>query len=355
MTEVMELLRGVGAGYNVTTCLLNPVQIGEPVHRPRYYFIGTRRDVALVPEEKAQLVYNNVWWKLQQGRPSVSLAQRMLPADHPKVVAHQLYRQQRWQSARADGYPDRRGQAKWKLAHAKWEESQCLIASPAMLSSDQMLLHLPRERDVWAKLVARTRTTGARLVADVSQSLGRNPARTDGTLPTITPGGHVLVEDAQRSLVPVEKLLIHALPLHLLKLPSCLSDKDIEKMGGNMMHLQTVAVAMMLALSFVDWSMSAARAAPPARSMPAARAALGAPAAQAALALAQRQQSKRVEALLYKRYGYPCHGNRKPRGVPKAAKRSTKVRGKGKTRGAQNSKLPKHVVRLRGTRWANAT
>ena len=324
MSEVLDLLRAVGVGYHVTTCLLNPAQLGEPVHRPRYYFIGTRVNFAVIPEPRAQLIYDNVWRKLQQDCPSVSLQHRLLPADHPSVAAHQLYRKQRWELARAHGYPDKPGKGKWKVGHVTWEKSQRLTAAPASASSDQMLLHLPRERDVWAKLVAQKGTTGARLVADVSQSLGRNGARTDGSLPTITPGAHVLVLEAQRSLVPLEKLLTNALPLHVLKLPSCVSEQDIEKMGGNMMHLQTVAVAMMLALSFVDWSMSAAHAAPAAQQLGPHMPTPGPPSGRGRQRPSRQNQ---VEALPCKRYGLPYQGsncNKARRGAKRCLKQCTK-------------------------------
>ena len=51
MPQVLALLRDVG--YNVIVELLNPLELGEPVSRPRYYFIGTRKDVSSVSEADA--------------------------------------------------------------------------------------------------------------------------------------------------------------------------------------------------------------------------------------------------------------------------------------------------------------
>ena len=63
------------------------------------------------------------------------------------------------------------------------------------------------------------------------------PCCTDGALPTITPGGHIVLAGAARCLIPAEKLLLHCLPLHRMVIPEGVSDGGLECMGGNMMHL----------------------------------------------------------------------------------------------------------------------
>ena len=58
-----------------------------------------------------------------------------------------------------------------------------------------------------------------------------------------------------------------------MKIPEGVSDNDLDNMGGNMVHLQTVGVAMLLALSLVNWDDLAAQAALAAQEVSAAQAA----------------------------------------------------------------------------------
>jgi site-specific DNA-cytosine methylase len=355
MSEVLSLLQK--AGYIVAVESLNPVELGEPVNRPRYYFVGVRADVALLGQDEAQDMYRRVWSNLKQKRSSharrtsctsgtsglAPLFNRILPGDHDLVLAHKATCLEKWQHAQKQGFPDKSTRTKWQQAHADWaagREFKLAEGNPqlAQLTPDRLLLHLPRERDGWWKLI-RTTTDPAKVVADISQSLGRMPYRTDGALPTITPGGHIVLAGAARCLIPAEKLLLHCLPLHRMVIPEGVSDSDLECMGGNMMHLQTVGFAMLLALSLVDWHNPAARAAP-------AKPAAIAVSAEAAMGVAQRKPKaatkweKKLEMQLKARFGM----------LPMSKK--VGKRSKLKNFNALLARMPEHKACLCGTRWA---
>ena len=312
MDEVMSLLQK--AGYIVVVESLNPIGLGEPVSRPRFYFLGARADVALLGQEQAQSWYQRTWSQLRHLRASrhsshsspsspssmTPLSNRLLPNNHDLVKAHTAVCYDRWKQAESEGFPDKSCRVKWQTAHPEWEKQQTFHLSEddpqlAHLGPDSLMLHLPRERDGWWKLI-RTMKEPGKVVADISQSLGRMPCRADGALPTITPGGHIVVAGAGRCLLPEEKLLLHGLPLHKIVIPEGVSANDLESMGGNMMHLQTVGLAMLLVLSIVDWSQPAARAAPAAR--PAIKQTLSKPKRKKSVrqTLQERKQEQAIKA-----------------------------------------------------------
>ena len=71
--------------------------------------------------------------------------------------------------------------------------------------------------------------------------------------PTVTPGAKLWVVKEQRFVTEVEKLLLNMVPVHLLKWPPGLSDRDIHDLAGNTMHLKAVGLAMLIAMSLVEW------------------------------------------------------------------------------------------------------
>ena len=267
LNQILPMLGQLG--YQVSVLTLNPIDLGEPVHRPRVYFVGVRSDVAKLSQQQSQQFYETVWSELTRqrkhrnrcefGSSLVPLWRRLLPDDHGLVSDHAEQRKQKWEEAKQQGYPDKRANPKWRQRHQDWSNKAQVpkVSTEGKLQWDQLgpdslYLHLPRERDAWSKLIKQF-DEPCRLVADLSQNLGRIPCRTDGSVPTITPGAHIVLGPVGRILLPIEKLLLHALPLHRMVLPDDISSSEIEDMGGNMMHLQTVAVAMAVALSLVDW------------------------------------------------------------------------------------------------------
>ena len=76
--------------------------------------------------------------------------------------------------------------------------------------------------------------------------------------PTVTPAARIWVVREERFVVAVEKLLLNMVPVHLLEWPAELSEADIEDMAGNTMHLKAVGLAMLTAMSLVEWGPVAA-------------------------------------------------------------------------------------------------
>ena len=160
-----------------------------------------------------------------------------------------------WQ-AEAECFPDRKANPRWRGLHASMYPDGVKPLLGSACSADDLFLHLPRERDAWNILQAAR--PGEALVADLSQTVTRAGVRTDGSLPTITPGSVLAMRTAKRVVSPLEKIMLHGFPIHRMKFPAGLSDKELEKMGGNTMHVHVVGAAMVMALAMVDWSLPAA-------------------------------------------------------------------------------------------------
>ena len=71
--------------------------------------------------------------------------------------------------------------------------------------------------------------------------------------PTVTPGSRIWVVKEMRFITEVEKLLLNMVPVHLLKWPAELSERNIHDLAGNTMHLKAVGLAMLIAISLVEW------------------------------------------------------------------------------------------------------
>eukprot|EP00435_Cladocopium_sp_Y103_P072726 s27_g41.t1 len=211
--------------YTVIPVEMDPADLGEPVRRPRIYFLGVRKDVALADSAVLTKVAECAWHFVKQQS-----------------------------SAKLAGFPAGKEHARWQAIH-----DQVRAAGPmpsVKPSADDLFLHLPRLRDAWNILSAKHR---GHLAADLSQSVSRAGVRTDGRLPTITPGSILAVADAGRVVTPLEKILLHGFPVHRMKIPPGITDRQLEKMGGNTMHVHVVGVAILLALGLVDWSLPAAK------------------------------------------------------------------------------------------------
>jgi site-specific DNA-cytosine methylase len=131
MNEVLSLLQK--AGYIVAAESLNPVDVGEPVNRPRYYFLGVGADVALLGQDEAQDMYQRAWSNLKQKRSSARrtsctsstsglapLFNRILPSEHDLVLAPKATCLEKWQQTQKPSFPDKSIRTKWQKAHADW-------------------------------------------------------------------------------------------------------------------------------------------------------------------------------------------------------------------------------------------
>ena len=194
---------------------------GQPVRRPRIYIVGIRQDVSIVESEAAMKEFIKKILD-RVNLPRLDLVKDvLLPGTHHHMSAN----------------------------HKSSKNSAA--SRPGSL---QRLSAAQRER--WA---AHCRKHGTRANADVSQSLGRVPSASAGTLPTVTPHGRVVVGALSRELLPLEKMIVHGLPVHRMVAPPRLTDAQLSRLGGNTMDVRCVGVAMLLGMSMIEAAPSSSR------------------------------------------------------------------------------------------------
>ncbi|CAE7648912.1 unnamed protein product, partial [Symbiodinium necroappetens] len=348
MQEVVESLSD--CGYQVSLILTNPADLGYPVQRPRYYFLGVRLDLVRLSKTEAQQMVLDMWQGYQAAAPRKNLKEFLLPASHKLVKENQEWRRARWQQACANGFgKDPKSQPKWLARHEAVKRQASEAASPAtaMPDADKMFLHLARHRDAYAHVVTQLPAKAVDVVVDVSQNLGRMPLRTDGTCPTVTPGAELLVKSAERALIPMEKLSLQNFPLHRLRFPDSLPPRALEKLAGNSMHTEVVGCAMLLTLILVDWSHANARCNPKGAGSKALRTKAG------RATRGKMLQEKNRAARPTRKSSSKCR--RAARKIPvKATTRKPKQERVARKRSlvVKATRKPKHINSLTGTRWA---
>lgn len=255
IAKVLRSLRSTG--YYVFEVPMNPRDLGEPVQRPRIYFLGVRCDVSVAKEEKLAVVARRAWSGVVLARAGSGvqpLAWRVLPTEHPAVRRCQEHRRARMGSVKGA-----RPAAKWPDRHTAYLRGLGTAGAKSthmsLPTATAMLISGRREADIWNTHVQYH--AAQNLAVDLSQSLGRNGQRCDGAVPTVTPGSDIASAALGRRLVPLEKLLIHGFPVRELALQD-LSDSEVASLGGNTMHVHIVAAAIFLVTSLVDWRLPAA-------------------------------------------------------------------------------------------------
>ena len=238
-------LRGVG-GYCVTMVRLDPRMFGEPVRRPRIYMVCVRAAFLLCSSRGAvDTMVSQVLASMV--KPVVDAAsQRLLPTSHTLVKQRLSSRKRPADSGLADGPKAKR--IKWKVAHAAFRRSHS-IANAGGVPPVQ-LLRPGRAEDAWSLLCAAHPSV---TTADVSQSIDRIHAIYDGTLPTLTPNGIVIVRSLNRTMIGVEKLLAHGFPLHRMVIPETVTETHLHRLGGQTMSVHCVAAAILIGCALVDW------------------------------------------------------------------------------------------------------
>ena len=224
--------------YYVLWMQINSEDLGEPVARPRYYFLLIRYDAGIFKNMADIADFCAKCLGAASAPVKDHVSNRMLPNDHPEVLA---FRRKQDQTPRRPP-----AGVKWQEAHAKLRQ-QVPVFRGGLQS--RMPLASARQRDVWTLLLQRA---GAKdIIADVSQSLDRQHPRRDGVSPTITPRGVLCVGSLDRIVIPIEKLLLHGFPIHRVSIPSSVSNEALGKMGGNTMHLQRVGLALLMGISLL--------------------------------------------------------------------------------------------------------
>ena len=218
LVKVFGKLRGL-RWYEVMSVRINPKDMGEPVHRDRIYFILVRVDVIRPGIDLDALVGK----LLRVGTKDIErcdLLSRLLPMGS-RLLQPMCHRRQ---------------------ALAPTQGSLVAKVGPQ-----------PNERQVLAYGAACSRATPGDRQEAVDLQLSEKWARMMDVCPTVTPGSKIWVTSEMRFITEVEKLLLNMVPVHLLKWPAELSQRDIHDLAGNTMHLKAVGLAMLIAISLVEW------------------------------------------------------------------------------------------------------
>jgi len=276
--------------YHVLVIPINSAELGEPVRRPRYYFVLIRKDVALIKDHRELEDFAKALLAAARTPCKDTMAERMLPASHPLVrdfvtkFRSDIEKPQgrcRGQAGqrRGHGVPaslvSRNGLLpQWVRHHQDYSRAHGLSSAACSRASAGLVgLRCARTQSAWALLTQKHASPN--LVADLSQNVRRAPVGLDVSAPTITPGGIIAVKKLGRILLPAEKLLAHNFPLHRMPMAPEISDKDLESLGGNTMHLASVGVALLIGMAGVNWSAAAAGVGQkPSGTMPPAEAAI---------------------------------------------------------------------------------
>lgn len=179
---VRRLIQKLGM-YEMFTFDLNPASMGEPVHRPRVYMILLRKDCIRFSGQKAAV--QTLFEYMQEpcmSRRVASLAERLLPNNHTEVRRVAAQWKETYEKAKADRFAGHAGStgSRWRSQHAAFKKGRGAVT--VKVSADDMLLHLPREREMWAIMAASVPEGdgGRKLIVDLSQSIDRCGMRLDG-------------------------------------------------------------------------------------------------------------------------------------------------------------------------------
>ena len=239
LTRVLRCLENL-LWYHVLVMLIDSASLGEPVSRPRYYFILIRKDVSLLTAPQLE-DFAKTLYKASCAVPSDDITSRMLPDSSPEVKALRA----QVCTARQNG----NRKAKWQMHHDNFARQH-----GARRKKDVHVAGLSAERAREAFSLLSQVHKGGNMIADVSQSVHRASVTTSGVSPTVTPHGLVVAQRLQRIMLPIEKLMVHNFPVHRMKIPTSITDPVLASLGGNTMHLASVGLAMLIAISAVDWA-----------------------------------------------------------------------------------------------------
>ena len=236
MNRVLRDFEQLGC-YHIIRMPIDPMKLGEPVSRPRYYFVLLRHDACISTDTAAIADFCRRCLKATCRSPHEHIKSRMLPSSAPEVSRFLGLLAQR--SSR----PAREG-TKWQAKHEDF--SRRVLGFSRVPGSSANPALPPRQSEALDMLKQSAGTSD--VIVDLSQSIERAHTRTNGVCPTITPRGMFFVGAVGRALVPSEKLLLHGFPLHRMQIPREVPDEALGKMGGNTMHLHAVGLALLMGI-----------------------------------------------------------------------------------------------------------
>jgi site-specific DNA-cytosine methylase len=233
--------------YFVLVIPIDSKDLGEPVARPRYYFILVRRDTALLSDERALAKLADCVRKATMTEVTDHIVDRMLPNSCAEVQKF-LSGCEAKMVSRGSGV--RKSNLKWVEKHAKFRLAHGLPAHGVSSQGSAMSgLSVDRQRDAWDTVCHLHK--GGDTITDLSQNLDRAHVHTTGVCPTVTPHGVICVGRAHRIMMPIEKLLVHGFPLHRMNIPASTSEAALASLGGNAMHVKSVGLALLIGLCLV--------------------------------------------------------------------------------------------------------
>jgi site-specific DNA-cytosine methylase len=215
--------------YNVYVIDVDSAMFGEPVARPRVYFLLVRVDMGVLNVDRTVDFLQQCLTTV--AKPVIDhVADIMLPNSHPYV--HQTL--SRFAHA-GSGVRGSNRSRKAKTLKRKWvEDHKRRRASRTTSTGSTMttgVTHMLSERQLDLCNLLTAEHPGKDLVVDVSQSAGRAHVHTR-VCPTIATGSRIFVKKLDRTILPIEKLLLHGFPLHKMKIPATLTDDALSKLGG---------------------------------------------------------------------------------------------------------------------------
>jgi site-specific DNA-cytosine methylase len=156
---------------------VDPQDIGEPVRRPRFYFICIRFDVAIAPPQAMSELVDRVLQEFatRSAAGRKDIASRMLLNSSAEVIASRNQQQARFQQAKDRGFPpSARDGGKWHEYQKAFDKKHRLPNQKSFGPADDMLLTTPRSRALWVSMTLRY--PGQDIAVDCSQNIGRGSA-----------------------------------------------------------------------------------------------------------------------------------------------------------------------------------
>lgn len=228
MSRVLQTLKGLGA-YNIVVCDIDPRDAGEPVSRPRVYFVLVRSDVSTVSGDRLRAVAADIL-SCRFGKAAATLESRLLPEGCGLLSRFDVgaAATRRWAKQARRGIEG---------CQEKWHKT--IGSSPRVPIIPPISGIGPRATAMLEAMLANLRMhrlPGKNI--DVSQSMGR--CRFTEFVPTITPGAKIVIGCRHRTLSPIEMLLLSGIPVGELMWPSSFKAHNFADMAGNTMHCMAV-------------------------------------------------------------------------------------------------------------------
>lgn len=249
MKPVCNMLRKLGC-YFIIVVKIDSKELGVPLSRPRYYFILVRQNAAIVQDIDALASLGKTIMTACKRPVEGTVMDLMLSQGKlgGRDVKDAPARPLGSRSVRVSP-KNAKAEARWIQKHAATRKKLGLGPPTSWRASDALDLQNPRMRDAW-QLLADAHP-GKSIIADLSQNVDRGGVSTNGVCPTLTPNSVMYVMAAKRRIQPLETLAMHFFPVHRMKIPTTLTGTTLRHLGGNTMHLKSVALALCMGLAMM--------------------------------------------------------------------------------------------------------